>query len=65
MDRKIFFFDLSGSSVTESLMKSLVVIISFDIFKNRKPNLLKIFGLSVLGETLLFQFSQETFAGSV
>ena len=38
-DTEIFFFDLTGSSVTESFVRPLVVIIPFDIFKNREANL--------------------------
>ena len=41
-DTEIFFFDLAWSSVTESFVKPLVVIIPFDIFKESQTNLLNV-----------------------
>ena len=64
-DTEIFFFDLTWSSVTESFVKPLVVIIPFDIFKNREANLLNTFEGAVMVQPFPFQFPPEAFTRGV
>ena len=60
-----FFFNIARCPITESLVKPLSIVITVDVLEQSEPNLLNIFERSVLGEPLLFQFYQETFAWSV
>ncbi len=60
-----FFFNISWSPIAEGLMKAFGIVITVDVFEQSKSYLFNILKWSVLGEPLLFQFFQETFAGSV
>ena len=64
-DTEISFFDLTGSAVTESFVKPLVVIIPFDIFKNREVNLLNTFEGAAMVQPFPFQFPQKLSQGAL
>ena len=51
--------------ISESSMKPFGIVIAVDAFERRKPNMLYALERSELGVLLLFQLSQETFAGRV
>lgn len=61
----ILLFNFTRGSITESFMKTFIVIIPFDIFKESQTNLLNVFKNTVAVQPFSFQFTPEAFAGSI
>ncbi len=61
----ILLFNFTRGSITESFMKTFIVIIPFDIFKESQTNLLNTFEGAAMVQPFPFQFPSEAFIGGV
>ena len=56
---EIFFFDFTRGPIVKGFVKSLIVIISFDIFKNREENATDVLKTAITVKTFLSSFPSE------